>query len=487
MTRTATRSTPLATAASENYARLLPPTRVGAVGESTLAYAREIRWSERHLQCIWSDALLRPGRLTTTEREPVEVEDPGRWNLEAGPDFLDAVLRVGPERRRLAGDIEVHVRPGDWVQHAHGRDARYARVIAHVTYVPAAEAPAGLPPHCLRIALREALQANPAFTFDDIDLAAYPHAVLPSTPRPCAAALGDDPDRARALLAAAGSYRFEQRRLRLQSRLAAGGADHRQVFYEEFMAALGYKHNQAAFRRLAQALPLAAWPEGRPAEYHYARLLGAAGLLPPADAGRDSAARQFLRTLWDAWWREPVPMPEPAVHWRLEALRPANHPTRRLAAAAALFAAERDPLAAFGRVAGGQSEALCVVIGERLRQLALAHWERRQSLTGPATSRRSVLLGATRVAAICTNVVLPLMAATGHLPNGVPSLPAEDVSAPMRATAAHLLGRDHNPAIYQTDGLLQQGLLQVFHDFCLKAKAGCADCELAQNLALPIT
>ncbi|MCA1808565.1 MAG: DUF2851 family protein, partial [Lentisphaerae bacterium] len=57
-------------------------------------------YTERHVKCVWYDPRLRPARLHDMRREPVEVENPGRWNLEAGPDFLDALLLVGAKRRR---------------------------------------------------------------------------------------------------------------------------------------------------------------------------------------------------------------------------------------------------------------------------------------------------------------------------------------------------------------------------------------------------
>jgi len=57
------------------------------------------------------------------------------------------------------------------------------------------------------------------------------------------------------------------------------------------------------------------------------------------------------------------------------------------------------------------------------------------------------------------------------------------VSAPMRLTALHLFGRDHNPAAFYADnGLLQQGLLQIYLDFCLNAGPDCEGCSLCQTL-----
>ena len=64
-------------------------------------------YGERHLQCVWADASWRPSLLYTGDGEPVVVENPGRWNLEAGPDFLDAALVIGEEQRRVSGDVEI--------------------------------------------------------------------------------------------------------------------------------------------------------------------------------------------------------------------------------------------------------------------------------------------------------------------------------------------------------------------------------------------
>ena len=61
--------------------------------------------SERHVQAIWYDGALRPEGLRTADGAPVRVVDPGRWNLEAGPDFRDAVLEIGDEVTTIGGIV----------------------------------------------------------------------------------------------------------------------------------------------------------------------------------------------------------------------------------------------------------------------------------------------------------------------------------------------------------------------------------------------
>ncbi|MEK7752538.1 MAG: DUF2851 family protein, partial [Acidobacteriota bacterium] len=113
------------------------------------------RFSERHLQAVWFDDHLRPKTLETIDGEPVSVIAPGRWNLEAGPDFTDASLIVGTRQRRLHGSVEIHIRPADWQQHRHRHDPRYRDVIAHVTYYPGPLPETELPPGTIIIALRD--------------------------------------------------------------------------------------------------------------------------------------------------------------------------------------------------------------------------------------------------------------------------------------------------------------------------------------------
>ena len=98
--------------------------------------------TERHVQALWYDGDLRPTDLVTSVGEAVRVVHPGEWNLEAGPDFKDAVLEVGG--RRVVGDVEVHIRPSDWTAHLHAGDAAYSNVVAHVTWM-CGPPPASLP------------------------------------------------------------------------------------------------------------------------------------------------------------------------------------------------------------------------------------------------------------------------------------------------------------------------------------------------------
>lgn len=388
--------------------------------------------SERHVQAIWYDGALRPVDLYTADGAPVRVVDPGRWNLEAGPDFRDAVLEVGADGRRLCGDVEVHVRAADWAAHGHGDDPAYAGVVAHVTWYPGPPPVAGaarLPPRCLRICLGDVLRTKPDFSPDEIDLAAYPYARLPATPRPCEAVFARAPDAARALLRDAGERRLEGKARRLCARFVRGG-DRAQTFYEEMMAAFGYKHNAAPFRALAQTLP---WRE-----------------LPPSP-GAAATALACAADLGVA----------PRVPWRTANVRPSNAPARRIDEAALLFA---------GALPG---------LLRRLDACDLATRPGQQAALDILRAARP--LGAHRAAAMLANVLIPFARAEERLARVPDWIFPEGLNATVRLMAFRLFGRDHNPALYAGNGLLTQGLIQVYREHCLAAHPDCSACPLARQ------
>jgi hypothetical protein len=86
---------------------------------------------ERDLVRRWASGELLGVPLCTTTGERLTVLYPGRPGGGAGPDFRDAVIRLG-DGQTLCGDVELHLRGGFWRMHGHQDDPRYQRVILHV-------------------------------------------------------------------------------------------------------------------------------------------------------------------------------------------------------------------------------------------------------------------------------------------------------------------------------------------------------------------
>ena len=91
------------------------------------------------------------------------------------------------------------------------------------------------------------------------------------------------------------------------------------------------------------------------------------------------------------------------------------------------------------------------------------------------------LVGKDRVSSLLLNVLIPFLAATGEgaafRAGLLDLLPPEQDNTLVRQTAFSLFGQDHAPSLYR-HGLRQQGLIQVFQDYCLNDRSRCASCTL---------
>ncbi len=450
--------------------------RVGEPGDIPDTY--EWHWTERHLHCLWSDDKIRPERLRSATGEQVKIIDAGRWNLEAGPDFLNAVVVVG--NRKLKGDVEIHIRPGDWNAHHHTHDPRYANVVLHVTWFPSETH--NLPPHILSVSLRESVMSMRRFSFDSIDLSAYPHATLPATPRPCGEILSEaSPGDIKSLLEKAGMSRLRRKALRMAVRLQVSGSRY-QAFYEEFLAALGYKPNAEGMRTVAELIPVERLCECPDFMSRYAALLGVAGMLPQQTSKKKSRQATEARTLWDIAWKLGVADSPDRPRWNLGGTRPVNHPRQRLATAAVLFSSPNALLDRLSAIPQNDGKAWVEAATEAIQSPLESA---RASLESP--SRDYLKIGEQRINTILTNVVIPLLESENRLTAELyHTIPGEAANEQTKEAAFRILGRDHNPAIYRSSGVMMQGLLEIWNGFCLSTKSQCADCPLAEAIGKSI-
>ena len=73
--------------------------------------------SEELIYFIWQFQYVANQPLLTTDSELVEVIHPGFRNGNAGPDFLNAHLRIAGVE--WVGTVEAHVKTSDWLLHRH--------------------------------------------------------------------------------------------------------------------------------------------------------------------------------------------------------------------------------------------------------------------------------------------------------------------------------------------------------------------------------
>ncbi len=88
---------------------------------------------EDFLHYLWQYQLFNKLDLRTSENEIVQIERIGQHNQNAGPDFLEARIKIGQEL--WVGSVEIHLKSSDWYVHNHETDPFYDNVILHLVWV----------------------------------------------------------------------------------------------------------------------------------------------------------------------------------------------------------------------------------------------------------------------------------------------------------------------------------------------------------------
>ena len=88
---------------------------------------------ENFLHFLWRTRRFDLSNLQTTDGQAFEILDFGEYNrLDAGADFQNAKIQIGD--LTWFGNIEMHVKSSDWLQHKHQQNVAYGSVILHVVY-----------------------------------------------------------------------------------------------------------------------------------------------------------------------------------------------------------------------------------------------------------------------------------------------------------------------------------------------------------------
>jgi hypothetical protein len=88
--------------------------------------------NEDFLQYVWKHKMFSKVDFKTTDNENLTILKSGLHNKNAGPDFLNAQLKI--EDQIWVGNVEIHLKSSDWYLHNHEIDANYDAVILHVVW-----------------------------------------------------------------------------------------------------------------------------------------------------------------------------------------------------------------------------------------------------------------------------------------------------------------------------------------------------------------
>ena len=89
--------------------------------------------NERLLQFIWQFQYFNHISLATVDEKMLQIIHQGNLNKNAGPDFSEAKIKI--DSTTWIGNVELHVKSSQWLQHNHSKDKNYSNVILHVVWL----------------------------------------------------------------------------------------------------------------------------------------------------------------------------------------------------------------------------------------------------------------------------------------------------------------------------------------------------------------
>lgn len=417
--------------------------------------------NEYLLHYLWKNSLYAPGALTTTEREQVVVLSPGKYNTNAGPDFLEARVKIG--NTLWVGNVELHLRTSDWLKHHHDQDEAYRHIILHVVYeddftlsgcnFPTLELKAHLNQPVIE-RYQGLMSARPAILCTH-RLKQVPELIWQSWLD-------------RLLL-----ERWEHRLKEWEGLWIQADKDWRTLLYYRLATNFGFHVNRDAFLELALSLPLNVLARHRKDLFTLEALLfGQSGLLPVDSPDTYTAALEkeyhFLRRKYQL-------IAMPAHHWRFMRLRPPNFPTIRIAQFAMLV---HTSLELFAKIMEIRTEKELLPM---LNIRASAYWDTHYRF-GEATEENVVKkLGKDSVHNILLNTVAPMQYLYAKL-QGKDNLQESSMTLlqSVRPENNHIIRQWQDVNIVPVDGAQSQALLQLFHNYC--SARNCLDCAVGNHI-----
>ncbi len=489
----------------------------GVICDPPVPETNEKRIKEELIRCIWYGHHFKKQGLLTDNGVRVEIISPGYWNVEAGPDFHHAEMVFGDSGYKK-GEVEVHVYSNDWRKHGHNHQESYNSVCLHVVMwnnmkeSVCSKNGAFIP----QVTLDKYLDAELDDLFDMINFDDYPQTIKANTGL-CQKNIEFNEANKQYIglfLDSAGDERILSKVRRFKKVLNNGTFE--QTLYETIMEALGYKNNKDAFLKLANVLPYKSLQELVPVDLDYndkvlyvqAALFGMSGLLQTkfnlkSKNGVDQESDEYLHRI-ETIWKNSISgrlnvSPMHADLWQFSKTRPANFPTRRIAAISHIVTKSLNHgilkllLEIFEQAGNALSEkdhfnAIRKGVDSLFLELFDDYWSHYYTFNGKRISPPQRLLGKERIADILINVLIPILLLNSRendnlaleqslhlLYRNYPRLMSNSVTKFM----SNRVFGDENVA----DGVVcnsrrQQGLHQIFRDFCDSDNFLCDKCVL---------
>ncbi|MGG5208792.1 DUF2851 family protein [Chryseobacterium sp. MIQD13] len=278
--------------------------------------------TEKLLQYLWNHKIFKHFDFKDIEGHPVEIISFGKWNTDAGPDFLDAKIKT--KNLIIAGNIELHIRASDWIFHNHSQDPNYQNVILHVVYQNDAEIHDLISKNIQTLELKDYIDHNVLWKYEKL--------INGTQFIPCenifdSSKIPIDFHEANVL------KKLDEKSQELEKSLEKYRNNFEAILFHSLAYSFGLKVNAPIFRQIAESIDFSVINKIRQNESQLEVLLfGISGWLDhPKDEKMILWKREF------EFIRKKFNIPDLTIHPRFLRLRPPNFPTIRFSQLADLY------------------------------------------------------------------------------------------------------------------------------------------------------
>lgn len=269
---------------------------------------------------IWQNLLFDTTGILSIDNSKVQIINQGIINNNSGPDFLNAKIRIN--NTLWAGNIEIHIKSGDWQLHNHTSDKNYNNTILHVCWEY------DKPAYRSDGSLIQCITLNNLVKKELLDR--YNYLMNNKSKIPCGFFIRNIDEitwkmwEERLVI-----ERLESKTFEIFNVLKNNKYDWHQAFYEKVAWSFGLKINAENFLNLAQKLPVRTLSKHKNNIFQLEALLfGVAGFLThnKGDEYYISLKKEY------SFLKQKYKLQElNEVEWKFLRLMPANFPTVRLA------------------------------------------------------------------------------------------------------------------------------------------------------------
>ena len=404
--------------------------------------------TEAFLQYVWRHQLMSSDRLFTTNNEEISVIKIGTFNSDAGPDFLNAKIKIGDTV--WAGDVEIHIKSSNWNQHKHNRQKAYNSVILHVVSVhdKEIETEKGIHIPTLVMPILPHITEN------------YNSLMSCTTQIRCAKQLPHIDDIHISLfLERLVAERFEEKAKRIAILFSENNHDWKETLYQQLARNFGLKTNSDAFENLAKSLPLIIIEKHHNDLFQIEALLFGQANIWSAEENCDEyelSLRKEYAFLQKKYGLTPISH----TWWKFARMRPCNFPTIRIAQFTHLIYTSQSFTSKIIESTSLQNVSSLLICK------ASAYWETHY-LFGKKSPKHSCEIGSLAIENCIINTVIPFLFAYGKTHNDeTMTQRALDFLRELPPEKNAVITKWEESGIAVPDAFTSQGLLQLYKAYC---------------------